>query len=224
MESKVTAIVSAYFAERYIYNRLVNLNSQEPAPEVIVVAQRGSIEAETAKCVGWGHLIETEDIPTIYAAWNIAIQHASRDYIVNANCDDLFTPGGLAAMQAALDHHPRAALVYTNLMREEPNGMRQVWNRPPGKMADLPHRCFVGPMPMWRRSLHKKYGMFDESFIVAGDYEFWLRLGAGGEHFHYLDKVCGVYRNRPDSLEHRNRAILADENKRAREATWRAQA
>jgi glycosyltransferase involved in cell wall biosynthesis len=225
MVSTITAIVSAYYADKYIDERLENLTNQTPKPEVIVVAEQNSYEAEAARvhdCI----LIQTNGIPTIYKAWNTAWQAAYTKYIVNANCDDLFLDGGLARMAQALDEHPDYCLVYGNLMREEPNGERRIWDRRPGMMNEIPFRCFVGPMPMWRNALWNKYGGFDEGLTVAGDYEYWMRLHKGGERFLHLENVIGLYRVRPDSLEHRNTDIMKAENQLIRERhypLWRVQ-
>src|SRR5207248_12886 len=44
--------------------------------------------------------------------------------------------------------------------------------------------------PMGRRSMHGKYGLFDDRYKSAGDWEMWLRAIAKGSHFL---KIKGVY-------------------------------
>ena len=53
------------------------------------------------------------------------------------------------------------------------------------KMVNMPHAS-----PMWRRTLHDKYGMFDESYRSAGDWEMWLRAASQGSQF---KKAAGTY-------------------------------
>jgi hypothetical protein len=38
---------------------------------------------------------------------------------------------------------------------------------------------------MWRRRLHDRYGLFDESYLAATEQEFWLRLGPRESFFRY---------------------------------------
>jgi hypothetical protein len=56
---------------------------------------------------------------------------------------------------------------------------------------------------MWRKELHETYGMFDENFEIAGDWEFWLRI-AQHETFLHIPKLLGLYLRSETSIEHRD--------------------
>jgi len=213
---KVTAIVSAYYAERFIEGRLENLLAQSLKPEVIVVCQTGSAEHEIAKKFDV-KIIETPDIPTLYEAWNIAIKQATGEYITTANSDDRLYPRALEKMAKALDNNPKYGMVYTNIdLVEEIDGAPKTqfeWME--GGLHELVFKgCFLGPMPMWRKSLHEKHGYFLESetlrngdeykYHITADYEFWMRLAAGGEKFYHIKEVLGAYLSHPGNLEHRH--------------------
>jgi glycosyltransferase involved in cell wall biosynthesis len=212
---KVSAIVSAYYAEKYIESRLANLFNQFPPPEIIVIAQKGSKEAEIAKAHDDIIWILTEDIPTIYAAWNIGIRAANGEYITNANCDDSIYAGTYAAMALHLDMNDHIALVYGDNDLQMGSSTR-LHKRMEGGYDVLKKYCFVGPFPMWRRSLHDKYGLFDERYKICGDYEYWLRIARAGEKFDHFSWPVGLYLKRADSLEHRNQSIATSEAKRIR--------
>lgn len=62
---------------------------------------------------------------------------------------------------------------------------------------------------MWRASLHKQYGLFDESFQVAGDWEMWLRAATGGSVFLLINKPLGLFYDNSDGLSTGARAELA---------------
>lgn len=221
----VTAIVSAYFADKWLDRRIQNLLEQEPKPEVIVVCEDNSKEDLIASCYQDIKIIRTYDVPTIYEAWNMAIEAASGELITNANCDDLLLPGALAEMEKAFKAHVDCSVVYSdvnivNLTGEQIG--RFTWQE--GGLRELMHGCFIGPMPMWKRKLHDKYGLFDAAFTVAGDYEFWMRLAAGGERFYHIPRPLGNYMKRDDSAEHRQNIRTIWETARARgryrEAAW----
>lgn len=218
---KVAAIVSAYYAEKFLKGRIENLLEQEISQWIVVVCQEKSIEEEIALRMGKPHdiqVITTHDIPTVYHAWNIGIQFSQSEYIVSANSDDRFYPGGLRLLAKTLDKYPDYVLSYADVDRvKEIDGKpfgRFEWAE--GGLDELLQGCFLGPMPMWRRSLHEAYGMFDASFASAGDYEFWLRLAAGGEKFRKVHAVCGAYLDRKDSVEHRSSVRSTWETSRAR--------
>jgi glycosyltransferase involved in cell wall biosynthesis len=222
--SSVSCVVSAYFAAKYLDGRLENLQAQKPAPEIVVVCQEGSAEHKIALKYKGVKLVLTPDIPTVYDAWNQGITHASGDYVTNQNSDDRLYPMALAKLARALDEHPEAAVAYSNAdVVEEIGGKitsRYEWAE--GGLEELVNMgCFLGPWPMWRKSLHDHYGLFDGEMHSAGDYEFWMRLASGGETFYHVNEVTGAYLNRPDSAEHRLKLRSTWEQARAR-ARYRA--
>jgi glycosyltransferase involved in cell wall biosynthesis len=213
----VSAIVSAYYAKDFIRSRLDNLMMQDPRPEVIVVAQTDSTESAVSSTYPV-KLIKTPHIPTIYAAWNMAIKEATGDYITNANCDDRTYQGAYALMSRILNDDPEISLVYGDeyVLDEDRPWERKFKIRSEFDSELLKYKCFVGPFPMWRKSLHEKYGYFDESLKVCGDYEFWLRLAKGGERFHHLPQFIGQYYKRAASAEHRDEFLSILENRQVR--------
>jgi len=220
--NKVAAIVSAYYASIYIKGRVDDLLSQSINPLVVVVAQRNSLEAQAVTQLHGSNrqvqLVLTEDIPTVYEAWNIGIKSCESEYVTNANSDDRLYPDALKIMSKMLDKNKDQALVYTDVDRVRsiggtPEG-QFVWAE--GGLAELLNGCFIGPMPMWRRSVHAKHGYFNPEYKSAGDYEFWMRLAHGGEKFKHIHSVLGAHLERPDALEHRSPVRTVWEIARAR--------
>ena len=210
--AKVSSIISAYYAEPYIEGRILNLQQQTLRPQIVVVAQEKSIEARIAEGMlnGEDVLIDTHDIPTIYGAWNLGIEAARGEYITNANSDDRLAGYAIEFLASALDRNPNHAVAYADvdIVEDLMGGFDYAWRTgyfrwAEGGFDELMKHCFLGPQPMWRKSLHDKYGPFDASFQSAGDYEFWLRLAAHNETFHHLRTALGIYLKRPDQAEAR---------------------
>lgn len=222
--TKVTAIISAYYAEKYLEDRLNNLIEQEDLGEIITVCQKGSKEYEIlVRCLSdvgsqYKKVMWTDNIPTIYDAWNMAIEKAECDYITNANCDDLLYPGALTKLAEALDNNPKAAAAYGNQDIYDIKGEKVgIYDWAEGDFDKLMQGCFLGPMPMWRKSLHDKYGGFDAEMHSAGDYEFWLKIASQGETFHKVKgEPIGRYLKRKDSAEHRTPVRAIHETARAK--------
>lgn len=206
----VSALVSAYYASEFLEGRLKNLMEQEA--EIVVVCHAGSEEEEIAKQFPCA-VIKTTTVPTLYEAWNMAIGLASKDYLTSANCDDRFYPGALKDMADHLDSHD-CGVVHGDCDVRNGNQVSP-WKRTPPSVS--PTHCTVGSMPMWRKSLHKKYGYFEPTMKVSGDFEFWLRVQTAGEKICHLDKVVGLYWQRRDSIEHRNQPDMYRENALIRE-------
>lgn len=200
---KVSALVSAYYASEFLEGRLRNLEDVE----IVVVCQAGSEEEEIARQFPV-ELIRTSNVPTLYEAWDMAVDRASGDYLTSANCDDRFYPGMLSAMAKHLDSHD-CGIAHGDCDIRTGNQISP-WKRKPPSVS--PTHCTVGSMPMWRKSLHKKYGYFDPAMKVCGDFEFWLRVQTAGEKICHLDLTVGTYWQRKDSIEHRNQVDMYREN------------
>ena len=234
---KLTCLLSTYHDLPLLYGRLDNLLTQDVEMEVIVIAEKRSKELEVIE--EWcSHnpyhsidypgnpplwLIKTDGIPTLYDAWNMGLEKAEGEYITNVNTDDRLYPGALKKMIDVLDNNPDYGLVYPDVDRvaEIDGEPFAQFNWAEGDLNILLGGCFLGPMPMWRRSLHDKYGLFDGGYHSSGDYEFWLRLAKDGVKFYHLKEVMGAYFDRKESIEHRqpNRTVWESSRARSRHRT-----
>ena len=155
--------------------------------------------------------IRTEKREGVYAAWNKGIKIAIGKYVTNANADDRHSPDAFERMANILDRHPDVSLVYADAIKTETANEVLGRHTQTGifhwhdweREALLNKGCFIGPQPMWRRSVHDEYGFFDESMVNSGDFEFWLRISQTHDFFH-LKMPLGLYLDRPDSIEHRH--------------------
>ena len=117
-----------------------------------------------------------------------------------------------------LDNDPDIGVVYPDVDRVaeidgEPFG-KFTWAE--GDIDVLLKGCFLGPMPMWRKSLHDEYGLFDPEMHSSGDYDFWLRLAKAGVKMHRIAEPLGAYFDRPESIEHREPIRTTWETARSR--------
>jgi glycosyltransferase involved in cell wall biosynthesis len=212
---KVTAIVSTYKSAAFLRGCLEDLTGQtlyaRGEVEIIVIDSgspdnEGDIVRDMQRAHPGIRYLRTER-ETLYAAWNRAIGMARGRYLTNANTDDRHRADALEVMAARLDGDPGLAVVYGDcLITERPNesyarnSARRRHSWPDFSYAELQRRCIVGPQPMWRKSLHERWGLFDERYTVAGDMEFWLRIGRD-ERFEHLPEALGLYYENPTGLE-----------------------
>jgi len=224
----VTAIVSTFNAERFIRGCLEDLESQTIADRLeIVVIDSCSDQNERAIVEEFKQqyenikYIRTEKRESVYAAWNRGIKIAHGKYVTNANTDDRHCPDAFERMANILERRPDIALVYADAIKTETANEYLGRHTKTGifhwydwdRDVLLNKGCFIGPQPMWRRSVHDVYGFFDESLISSGDYEFWLRISQTHDFFH-LKMPLGLYHDRPDSIEHHNIDIRREEDQR----------
>ncbi|MGC9524185.1 MAG: glycosyltransferase [Limnospira sp.] len=225
VKPKVSAIVSTYNSEKFLRGCLADLTSQtlyKNGELEIIIIDSASEEKEGAIASDfqsqYPHIIyhRTEPRETLYAAWNRAIKLAKGDYITNANTDDRHRKDALAVMADYLDQNQNVAIVYGDqLITQNENETfdntqaNRRWDWPEFSYEELERRCILGPQPMWRKSLHEKYGCFRGEFQVAGDYEFWLRVGKT-EKIVKLPQVFGLYYEHPQGLENSSPAMVQE--------------
>jgi glycosyltransferase involved in cell wall biosynthesis len=234
----VSAIVSTFNAARFIEGCLADLEGQTISDRIeIIVVDSASEQDEAAIVRRWQErcanirYTRTDCRETVYAAWNRGIRMAAGRYITNANADDRHRVTTFERMSRVLDMRPDVALVYADVVetaaenetfdRCTPTRVRRWcdWSRD----ALLTHGCFIGPQPMWRRSVHDEYGFFDERLISSGDFEFWLRISQT-HAFHHIREPLGLYLASPGSVEHRHRGLKNFEDARILAAYRRAAA
>jgi glycosyltransferase involved in cell wall biosynthesis len=219
MTSKVSALVSVYNGASFIRGRLDDLMNQ-------TLYKRGELEiivVNSASTDQTGAILEREYLPHItliqtpfresmYAAWNRAIKIAQGEYIVPANVDDRNRPDAYEVMADYLDYHYAMDMVCPDsYVTAQANA---TWdNFEPGKEPpytsgrldfvssrySLFEQCKIGNTPMWRKRLHANYGYFDLSYLIAGDYEWVLRLAVHNVAITYMPDVLGLFYFHPST-------------------------
>ncbi|MFW5879296.1 MAG: glycosyltransferase family 2 protein [bacterium] len=213
---QVSAIVSTYNSEEFIEGCLQDLLAQTlyKKDELEIVIIDSASEQNEKKIVEqyqniYPHIVykRTNERETLYAAWNRAIIISSGKYITNANTDDRHRKDALEIMYRYLEKDNSIALIYADQListrKNETflnNTATHRWNWPEFSYQELERRCIIGSQPMWRKSIHSKYGLFIEKLASAGDYEFWLRI-LKHENALRINKVLGIYYENPDGLE-----------------------
>ncbi|MEG4249229.1 FkbM family methyltransferase [Microcoleus sp. Pol10D4] len=214
---KVSAIVSTYNSEKFIRGCLDDLVEQtlyKQGQLEILVIDSASQENEQSVVrefqAKYPNIVydRTSDRETLYAAWNRGIKMSRGAYMTNANTDDRHRPDALEIMAKYLDENAEVSLVYADqLITSTVNDIfaktqaEQGWNWPAFDYSELERRCIIGPQPMWKKSLHEKYGYFRSEFTAAGDYEFWLRIGKS-ENIVHLPENLGLYYENQQGLQH----------------------
>lgn len=230
----VTAIISVYNAERFLAGCLDDLERQTIASRVeIIVVDSGSSQREGDIVRDYQlrfcniRYLRTQKRETIYQAWNRAISIAQGQYLTNANADDRHRPDAFEKLVGALERDPEAHVAYAdsfvtpveNDVWPSPN-ITAVFHWPSYETRLLFQICFLGPQPLWRRSLHTIYGLFDGSLRSAGDYEYWLRIAAAGVRFVHVPEVLGLYLASPSGMELSNLTLSQNESESAKWRHW----
>jgi len=205
---KVSAIISTYNNSSFLggcIRDLLNQSLYKSGNIEILVVDSGSNENEDKIVEGFRNhysgikYIRTQTRESLYQAWNRGIQQASGTYITNANTDDRHHSECLERLVYKLDEQPDCDVAYGNLYRStvanetfDDNDKSSPCYSQKFSPGSLLLHDFIGAQPVWRKSLHNKIGMFDESFDVVGDYEFFLRAASKGCKFIHEPRAEGI--------------------------------
>jgi hypothetical protein len=122
--------------------------------------------------------------------------------------DDRYRPGAVSAYMELARANPDAEFLSSRAQLEHPTGYAPIFGGPWRWPAFSKRMTTVHVGALHRRSLFERYGNFDDSYKIAGDYEFLLRpreklraaftpavtvaMGAGG----VSDSTAGLYEAR----------------------------
>lgn len=149
----------------------------------------------------------------IYDAMNKGIRLSRGKYIVFMNGGDRFSsPEVLGLVNAT----PEAELIYGQLELDEPGG--ELMKQPDQIDRDyLLHNMVHHQASFFHRSLFDRHGLYDTSYTIAGDYEFFCRILAEGQtKHHHLQEPFAVFDRTGISSSKGHRRLRKSENHRIR--------
>jgi len=212
---KVTIITSLYKASSYlkgfleditkqtIFNqcelRLINANSPENETEIV-----------SPFLDKYDNIIYTvlDQDPGLYECWNIMIRDSDTEYLTNANVDDKLYPTSIEKHVEFLDNNKDIDLAYCyNIVT---TNIKSTYENLEGGYAIFPTAKYSFPLlqqmnlphnhPVWRRSLHERFGYYSNDYASGGDWEFFLRCGEGGAKMHLIEEILGIYYKNPEGV------------------------
>jgi hypothetical protein len=140
---------------------------------------------------------------SIYEAWNLAVKASTAPLITNMNVDDLRSHDSLETQVSFMKLHPWTDVGYQDFyfMLDRDLDWASVQNvgaRSQLNAVTLTDLAWFGINPphngpVWRRDLHTRFGLFEESLQSAGDYEFWMRIASAKAIFMKMSKSTVGY-------------------------------
>lgn len=181
---KISILVATFNASRDLAGCLENIRRQTYSHRELIVMDGGSTDGSVDILRDNADLIThwtSEPDRGVYDAWNKGLDHVSGEWVLFRGADDLFwSDDSLARAAAELSTAaPDEAIAYGRVARYDATGnlvsvMGEPWEqcrRDFFRRMNLPH-----PATFHRTDLFGRFGKFDTTFRIAGDYEFLLRV------------------------------------------------
>lgn len=148
-------------------------------------------------------------------ALNKGFATATGDIFCYLNADDALAPGALAFVAEYFSTHSQIDLLTGGCQRVFADGSEIVTAPAPDYLQLMSLRNGVEqPSTFWRSAAHRKAGVFDESYALSFDWEWWNRLHRAGARFATTDRVLSVYYFSDDNLTSRGGRRVIDEMER----------
>lgn len=213
VSSRVSVLIPLYNRAVYIEETVDSVLSQDYPDVELIVVDDGSTDGGDKLVDAYalrGELTLLRHPGNVNkgqaAALNLALQHATGEFIAVLDSDDLFMPGKLSAQVAFLRAHPEIGLVYGNGKGVNAEGKeiyeinydsREERSDPNDILLDcyflLPQNALV------RAEVYTAAGNFDERLRSGQDHDMLIRLSEHTKIAHQsID--CFRYRRHGDSI------------------------
>ncbi|MCL2024297.1 MAG: glycosyltransferase [Coriobacteriia bacterium] len=139
----------------------------------------------------------------IYSAMNKGVRLALRraaddDLIAIINADDYYVSGALHTVRAAAARHPEVDIFYGDCELLDECGVSRRQRRTSEPRLPVTPTCFTMPLEhptmFMRAHVYNTFGLYDESYRIAADYEFVLRLIVAQTSTLYLAEPITYFR------------------------------
>jgi len=213
-EPKISVIIPAYNASRYISETLQSVVASNYSNWECIVVDDGSTDntLEIAKLQTKDNhrfiiLHQPNSGPSV--ARNLAISLSTGKYILPLDADDLISPDYMKLTVEVLENHPEVKVVYSNAVKF---GYRKgFWNLPNYSLKELLKENMIFCSALYRRSDFDKTRGYDPLLRTGReDWDFWLELLKTGGEVKKLPGVHFFYRTHKKSRDKEANQKLAE--------------
>ncbi|MCS6772190.1 MAG: glycosyltransferase family 2 protein [Kiritimatiellae bacterium] len=195
MRPKISIIIPAYNAERYLAEALESALSQTLPPTEIIVLDDGSQD-------GTGEVARSFPPPVRYvrfehrglpAVRNAGFAMSVGDYVVNLDADDRLDPKFLEKTFALLSQQADPQIAYCYTQCRFFGSIDRVTRFPQFDTTLLPIRNFVPATTLLRGEIARRF-RYREKLLYHEDYDYYMQMLAAGYRGVLLDEPLLLYR------------------------------
>lgn len=221
MKPKVSIITSIYKGRDFLFDFLLDVKRQSIFPDLEVLLLDANEDGDDADYKTIKPFLPLSPFKyhkigkcNVYKAWNLGIDLSTSDYLSNWNIDDRRSVRSLKTQSEFLDDNLDIDVCYGSLkLGFKPNenfefcSSTKVWQALDGTKENLLIHNSPHALPMWRKSIHNRFGKFNSSYFSAADYDMWFRVLKGGGKLGKIDDLLGVYYENPNSISRKKETL-----------------
>lgn len=222
---KISIITCTWNSEKFLAQTIASIEQQTHADVECVFVDGGSTDGTfdlIAQCTRPKTVLK--DVSGgIGRAMNAGIRAATGNVIAHLHSDDYYLHGGVLALVNERLQQSQARWLFGRIKSDIDGALfDENYTVPPYSYPTLLKRNIVPhPATFVRREIFDEFGLFDESFRLAMDYDMWLRIGR--QHMPLqLSEQLTAFRRHDGSATQANqlRSLNEDFRARFRHAPW----
>ncbi|SDA96356.1 Glycosyltransferase involved in cell wall bisynthesis [Algoriphagus alkaliphilus] len=204
---RISIVMPCFNSELYLQETLDCLIKQSFTDWECVIVNNGSTDSTNEIANTYAQKdprfrVLTKEHGGISSGRNYGIMAAKGEFIQLLDSDDLITPNKLFNEIEFLNHHPDVDIVYSGARYFYTNDHERAlhvysdkgWtgtieiDRSDKVVLDaiMKRNPFVTSAPLYRASIFKEIGLYDESLQYIEDWDFQIRCALADKVFHYL--------------------------------------
>jgi hypothetical protein len=212
MSYRVSVITSIYRSQKFLFDWFLDIKRQSIFPEcefILLDCNNDDFDFSIIEKFLPSANIKYHKLGycSVYEAWNKGVELSSSNLLTNWNTDDRRSSDSLSKQVLFLENNADVDVCYgPTLITNVPNEIFEFCQ------SDLIHPVLESSienllkhnsphcLPMWRKSIHDRFGLFDTSYFSASDYDMWLRVLFGGGKMHPIEDIVGLYYRNPSGI------------------------
>lgn len=151
---------------------------------------------------------------SVYDAWNTGVALSSAPILTNWNTDDRRSFDSLERQVKHLESNPSCDVCYgPTIVSTTPNEVFEQCKSDklyPALEGTLENQMMHNSphcLPVWRKSIHDRFGGFDTQYFSAADYDMWFRVLKGGGRLDRLEEPVGLYYRNPIGVSSNSKTL-----------------
>lgn len=200
---RVSILIPCYNMGNFLDETINSALSSSYNDFEIIIVNDGSTDEFTNQLLADYKKPKTKVIHTknqgLVKARNTALEHATGEYILPLDADDLIASDYIKDAVEHFDTHPNTGIVYC--IAERFGEKKGIWEFPEFSVENLVHQCVIFNSAFFRKKDSDLVGGYSLNMNYNyEDWDLWLKIVELGRDVYKIPKIQHFYRVRYDSI------------------------